>query len=87
MYISHQGLIKPTVGAWLLTWLNIIIQCSPQAKFKACQGTTVGHTLGGGCGHIKAFKISLFTHQREFCTEGLLGRHALYICWGEHCNP
>ena len=41
------------------------------------QGTTVGHTLGGGCGHIKAFGISLFTHQRKFCTEGLLGRHAL----------
>ena len=54
------------------------IQCSPQAKFKACQGMTiVGHTLGGVCGHIKAFGISPFTHQRKFRTEGLLGRYAL----------
>jgi hypothetical protein len=41
------------------------------------QGTTVGHSLGGACGHIKAFGLSLFPHQRKFCIDGLLGRHAL----------
>ena len=37
------------------------------------------HSLGtgGACGHIKVHRLSLFPHQREFCTEGLLGRHAL----------
>ena len=40
------------------------------------QGMTVGYTLGGGCGHIKAFGISLHI-KRKFCTEGLLDQHAL----------
>ena len=29
------------------------------------QGTTVGHTLGGGCGHIKAFLKSPYSHIKE----------------------
>ena len=33
--------------------------------------------MGGDCGHIKAYGLALFTYQREFLTEGLLGRHAL----------
>ena len=75
MVINHSLL---HVGEqWLLRWLDRNAQCSPQAKFKVCQGTTVGHALGGGCGHIKVFGISLFAHQRKFCTEGLLGRYAL----------
>ena len=49
-------------------------QCSPQAKF---QGMTDRHTLGGVCGHNKAYGLSLFPHQREICPEVLLGRHAL----------
>ena len=44
-----------------------------EAKVKACQGKSVGHALGGGCGQIKAFEISLFTYPRNFCTKGLLG--------------
>ena len=35
------------------------------------------HGVGGACSHIKAFWLSHSPHQREFCTEGLLGRHAL----------
>ena len=49
-------------------------QCSPQAKFRTCQGTTVGHAMGGCCGHIKAFGISLFAYQRKLCTEA---------CWAD----
>ena len=41
------------------------------------QGMTGGHSLGGACDHNKAHGLSLFPHQREFCTEGLLGRYAL----------
>jgi hypothetical protein len=33
-----------------------------------------GHGLGGAYGHFKAFELPC---QRNFCTEGLLGRHAL----------
>ena len=44
-------------------------QCSPQAKF---QGMTDRHTLGGACGHNKAYGLSLFPHQREICPEVLL---------------
>ena len=48
-------------------------QCSPQVKF---QGMTDWHTLGGACGYNKAYGLSLFPHQREFCPEVLLGQHA-----------
>ena len=42
--------------------------------------------MGGACNHIKAsFGVSLFPHQREFCTEGLLGWHTfrthVHVCW------
>ena len=44
---------------------------------------TVGHAFGGGCGHIKAFGISLFAYQRKFYTEACWADMP-YICWGEH---
>ena len=34
-------------------------------------------TLGGACGHNKAYGLSLFPYQRKLCIEDLLGRHAL----------
>ena len=40
---------------------SITMQCSPQAIFKAYQGTTVGHALSGGCGHINALE-SPYSH-------------------------
>ena len=46
---------------------------------KQIQGMTGGHGLGRACGHIKAFGVSPFPHQRKFCTEGLLGRHTLHM--------
>ena len=36
-----------------------------------------GHGVGGACSHIKEFGLIPFPRQREFGTEGLLGRHAL----------
>ena len=36
-----------------------------------------GCGLGVACGHIKAFGLFPFPHQRKICTEGLQGRHAL----------
>ena len=42
------------------------------------QGMIRGHGVGGASSHIKAFGVShSHIHQREFCTEGLLGQHAL----------
>ena len=35
------------------------------------------HGLGVVCGHIEAFGLFPFPHQRKICTEGLQGRHAL----------
>ena len=53
-----------------LTWFYIF---SPSK----IQGMIGGHGVGGACSHIKVFWLSPFPHQREFCTEGLLGQHAL----------
>ena len=38
-----------------------------------------GQNLGGARGHSKTYmyELSLFSHQRKLCSEGLLGRHAL----------
>ena len=36
-----------------------------------------GHGLGVAYGHIKAFGLFPFPHQRKVCVEGLQGRHAL----------
>ena len=38
---------------------------------------TGGRGLGVACGHIKAFGLFPFPHQRSICAEGLQGRHAL----------
>jgi hypothetical protein len=48
------------------------------------QGMTVGHSLGGACGLNKAYGLSLFPHQRELHTEGLLSRHAFVKYAGEN---
>ena len=44
------------------------------------------YSLGGARGHIKAHGLSLFPHQREFCNEGLLDRHALGMLGRTLCN-
>ena len=67
------------------------MECFPVfslSKFTAYQGMTVGHTLGGGCGHIKDFGLSPFIHQSKFCKyEGLLGRHVLCLMYaGENTD-
>ena len=36
-----------------------------------------GRGWGTAYGHIKAFDLFPFPHQRKICTEGLQGRHAL----------
>ena len=36
-----------------------------------------GHNLCVVCGHIEAFGLFPFPHQRKICAEGLQGRHAL----------
>ena len=41
------------------------------------QGMSGGRGLGVACGHIKAFGLFPFPHQRRICSEGLQGRHAL----------
>ena len=41
------------------------------------QAVMGGHGLGVACGHIKAFGLFPFPHQRSICAEGLQGRHAL----------
>ena len=53
-------------------WLSTVHTCSVLPR-----KIIVGHSLGGDCGHIKAYGLALFPHQRELQTEGLLGRHAL----------
>ena len=41
------------------------------------QGMMGGHGLGMVCGHIEAFGLFPFPHQRKISAEGLQGRHAL----------
>ena len=41
------------------------------------QGKMGGHGLDVVCGHIEAFGLFPFPHQRKTCAEGLQGRHAL----------
>ena len=41
------------------------------------QGMMGGRGLGMACGHIKAFVLFPFSHQRKISAEGLQGRHAL----------
>ena len=41
------------------------------------QGMTEGRGLGVVYGHIKAFGLFPFSHQRSICAEGLQDRHAL----------
>ena len=36
-----------------------------------------GHGLGVVCGHIEAFGLFPFPHQRKISAEGLQGQHAL----------
>ena len=52
------------------------LQCSPRTKFKAWQ---IGIIWAEPVATTKACGLSIFPHQREFCTEGLslLGRYAL----------
>ena len=38
------------------------------------QGMTRGRSLGMACGHIKAFGLLPFPHQRGLCAEGLYAR-------------
>ena len=38
---------------------------------------TGGRGWGMAYGHIKAFDLFPFPHQRKICTEGLQGRHVL----------
>ena len=37
--------------------------------------------MGGDCGHIKAYGLEPFPHQR---TEGLSATDMPWVCWGEH---
>ena len=41
------------------------------------QGMIRGRGVGEVCDHNKGLGLSHSPHQREICTEGLLGRHAL----------
>ena len=51
----------------------VYIQVSNVAVFSPSiiQGMVEGRGLGVACGHIKAFGLLSFSHQRNFCTEGL----------------
>ena len=48
------------------------------------QGMMGGHGLGVACGHIKAFGLFPFPHQRKLCAEGLQDRCALIKYIGEN---
>ena len=43
------------------------------------QGMTGRHGLGVACGHIKAFGLFPYPHQRKICAEGLQGQHASHV--------
>ena len=38
------------------------------------------YSLGRAYAHNKAYRLSIFSHEREFCSKSLLGRHALGTC-------
>ena len=71
-YLQHR--VCMTQHSQRPTWLTQ--QCSPQ---DIIQGMMGGHNLSMACGHITAFGLFPFPHQRKICAEGSQGRHALSI--------
>ena len=65
---------------YLNCWSTLVVQALgkvlvyPVFSPSKIEGMIGGHGVSGVCSHFKTFGLS---HQREFCTEGLLNRHAL----------
>ena len=57
--------------------LCIVLSAISVFSPRIIQGMMGGRGWGMAYGHIKAFDLFPFPHQRKICTEGLQGRHAL----------